>query len=138
MDSENERSLRDWQEMSEQSMSDSTDDPILQKLNAAIKKASFLTICYYGGSSPGRSRSIRPERIFLKGGSDYVEAYCEKAGELRTFKVSRIRIGEYGFQPEPPSSYVAPVARGGSCPVLLIVVPVYFAEILQAIVSLWK
>ena len=98
MDSDNDVHLSAWKALPDQDISPHSDDPVLADLLAALSEASFITIDYYGGSSPGSSRSIRPERIFIKDGSVYVEAYCTTAGETRTFKVDRIRIGDKGYE----------------------------------------
>ncbi len=94
-------SLAEWKASSGECITGPKDDPVFLNLNEAMKDASFITIRYFGGSSPGTSRSIRPERIFAKNGVAYVEAYCERACETRTFKVDLIQIGEYGYKPRP-------------------------------------
>ncbi len=126
MDDNNEEHLRAWKALPEQGTPMHSGDPVMVDLYAALNEASFITISYYGGSSPGRSRSIRPERIFMKDGSTYIEAYCATAQERRTFKVARIRIGDKGYDPEKfqskPNVYSQPVtpqvSKGQGCLVL--------------------
>jgi predicted DNA-binding transcriptional regulator YafY len=64
------------------------------KLNAAARNGETIKIIYRGGSSPGVSRNIRPKKIYKKQGYDpiYVEAFCEKRGENRNFRLDKISI----------------------------------------------
>ena len=54
-----------------------------------------MSIRYYGGSTPGSEREIRPISLFRKEGYSYtvyLEAYCFARESNRTFRVERIEL----------------------------------------------
>ena len=71
-------------------------DPLTKRLLKAIRDRKVIEIIYYGGSSPGARRKILPERLFLVPANShmYLQAYCYKRGEERTFRTDKIVLVE--------------------------------------------
>lgn len=72
---------------------------IIGPVARAIKERQVLRIEYQSaGSDEPISRDIEPLQMLVERGVWYVEAYCRRAGALRTFRLDRIRtasaIGE--------------------------------------------
>jgi hypothetical protein len=90
--------LRRWQDAPRIYISDSA-NPLSRALLQAARSRSAVSVIYYGGSTPGARRLVRPHGIFRLPGSDsfYVEAYCELRGAKRTFRLELL----HGLS-EPP------------------------------------
>jgi len=87
------KQLEEWKKANRYSISEShTSCPIAKKLIKACEEEADIEITYYGGTTPGMSRTISPRRLFRVSGYDfiYVEAYCYKRQEYRTFRTDRI------------------------------------------------
>lgn len=69
-------------------------DPLTEKLQAACASGSEIEIIYYGGTTPGRRRRIRPISLFRVSGYDnsYVEAFCYTHNEVRKFRLDKISL----------------------------------------------
>jgi proteasome accessory factor BC len=81
------------------------DPAIVEVLNHGIRDHIVVTIDYYTTSRQELSRRpVEPYLLFRSPDGWYLEAYCLKADEQRTFKLERIRAasttGE-GFAPRP-------------------------------------
>ncbi len=125
--------LEQWMQ-EPRSPADCSGNPVAERLQQAIPAKEFLAIRYYGGSSPGMERRIRPLEVFECAGMLYVDAYCESRDETRCFKICRIEIeginkiafNEIAFGESAPD----PVGRtsvnkqGGGCLVMLAVIPI--------------
>ena len=59
-------------------------------LHAANRKIK-AEIIYEGGSEPLAKRIIEPYRLFERLGNHYVESYCHRRKDFRTFRVDRIK-----------------------------------------------
>ncbi|HOG89502.1 MAG TPA: WYL domain-containing protein [Smithella sp.] len=60
------------------------------KLIYAIDKKLKVNIVYSGGSDPPSKRTIEPYRLYEKLGNNYVESYCYKRNDFRTFRIDRV------------------------------------------------
>jgi proteasome accessory factor C len=68
------------------------DPKIVDVLNHAIRDHSVVAIDYYTVSRQELSgREVEPYLLFRSPDGWYLEAYCLKAGDQRTFKLERIR-----------------------------------------------
>jgi len=75
----------------------------------AIDKKLKVDIVYTGGSEPPTKRTIEPYRFFERLGHNYVESYCHKRNEFRTFRIDRIDSAKVLTSPqEHCSSYAVP------------------------------
>jgi len=85
--------LADWQEASRFTIGD-LDDPLFRQVKAAAEAGDWLDIAYFGGSTPGDKRRIRPLQFYgVEGYSDvYVRAFCDTRGEERSFRLDRIAV----------------------------------------------
>lgn len=57
---------------------------LIQKLGKSIE------IIYTSRSSGKSTRKITPERVFFSGKSEFLDAFCHKNNEIRTFNIGRI------------------------------------------------
>jgi proteasome accessory factor C len=81
------------------------DSPALLPLvRAAVADRRPLRISYYSASSDRvTEREIAPLRLFASEGHWYVDAWCQRAGDLRRFRIDRINRAERldtAFPPE--------------------------------------
>jgi len=61
----------------------------------AVGSGGHLSISYYSASTDRvTEREIAPRRLFASDGHWYVDAWCSRAGDLRRFRVDRIRTAE--------------------------------------------
>ena len=78
-------------------------DLLLSVLRQAILKKHCLSFEYYGESNSKTLRTVCPVRLWFKGSSWYLIAYCLDRKAARTFKLSRMknaRIVPGTFPPE--------------------------------------
>ena len=61
-----------------------------EELGVAIAEGLEVEIIYHGGSTPGRSRQLKPVLIYRQGGKVYLAAYDPRRGFERTYRVDRI------------------------------------------------
>lgn len=62
-----------------------------QVLKNAILEKHPLTFDYYNSYGEKTSRTVEPVQLCFKGRTWYLNAYCRKAGDMRVFKLSRIK-----------------------------------------------
>ena len=78
---------------------------IVEVLNHAIRDHEVVSLDYYTASRQELSeRLVEPYLLFHSPDGWYLEAYCRKAREQRTFKLERMktaRLAEEGFVPRP-------------------------------------
>jgi predicted DNA-binding transcriptional regulator YafY len=69
-----------------------SDDPFASAMIRAAASRRDLWIVYEGGSSSGAARKVSPLGVFTVDGyvGTYVEAYCHKRRNMRTFRMERI------------------------------------------------
>lgn len=67
-----------------------SDSKKFEQLKDAILHKQVLSIEYCGTTGSTSHRSIHPLKLVYKDKSWYLKAYCQKAGDYRIFKVSRI------------------------------------------------
>lgn len=89
--------------------------PLLDQVRAAVEEGRRLRIEYYAASSDEVSeRDVEPHVVHERNGRWYVEAYDHRSGEMRRFRVDRIRsLSDTGqrFEPvraEPPAEVYTP------------------------------
>lgn len=58
----------------------------------ALTNGGSLSIRYVNAEGQSSSRVIRPETSFASGRFTYIRAFCEKSGEVRTFRLDRIIV----------------------------------------------
>ena len=90
-----DQSLTDWQNLRRHSVTKGNDNTS-SALLAAVRQHKTLQIVYYGGSRPGETRRITPERVYAVHGTEeyYVDAYCHTRNEVRCFRLDKIEIAE--------------------------------------------
>ena len=71
-----------------------TRDPVAQVFLRALMENRGVPLYYFGGSTPGALRVIRPESLFRlrPGGRIYVRGHCELRREVRTLRLDRVRL----------------------------------------------
>jgi proteasome accessory factor C len=75
---------------------------LLPMVRGAASSQTRLSISYYSASSDRvTEREIAPLRVFASEGHWYVDAWCSTAGDLRRFRVDRIRAAEVIEGPDP-------------------------------------
>ncbi len=92
----NRNDLKNWKN-AKQTLVRSSRDPHIKQLLEASENGEFVEITYYGGSTPGETRSIMPIRLFTVKGygkSVYIEAFCEQRQENRVFHMDRLEIAD--------------------------------------------
>ena len=81
-----------------------TDTVRFDLLRQGILQKELLRLRYCGASGETTQRDIEPMRLVFKDKAWYLQAFCRKAGDFRTFKISRIETlaatGEH-FCPRP-------------------------------------
>jgi proteasome accessory factor C len=87
---------------------------LLPLVQEALVERRPLLISYYSASTDRVSeREIAPLRLFASEGHWYVDAWCRTAGDLRRFRVDRIRSAET-VEGEFPPEAEDPIATGAS------------------------
>lgn len=56
----------------------------------ALTNGNGLSIRYINADGQASARVIRPETSFTSGRYTYIRAFCEKSGEVSTFRLDRI------------------------------------------------
>ncbi len=69
------------------------EEPGAQIILAMLHRAA-VAFTYYGGSTPGKLRTVRPSEVFRleEDGPVYVRAWCEIRRAERTFRLDRARL----------------------------------------------
>ena len=68
--------------------------PTAQRLILAALRHEMLPLRYWGGSTPGRERSVSPGLVFQLSGRGplYVAGYCHRRRAERVFRVERVEL----------------------------------------------
>lgn len=86
---------------------DDTSAQALKTLSLALQEHTPVRILYHGvGRDEATERVVEPMGLVNERGSWYLEAFCRRAGALRTFRVDRIREATAlpeRFEPRPLS-----------------------------------
>lgn len=83
---------------------------LIKSLSAALADKRVILLYYASPSkehSELRPRAIEPRQLFMERDSWYLEAWCRRSDELRTFKlerIARIELSEERFEPQAQSS----------------------------------
>lgn len=81
-----------WRRSSKNSVHiNSINNEVEKKLLRAANRKIKAEIIYEGGSEPLAKRIIEPYRLFERLGNHYVESYCHRRKDFRTFRVDRIK-----------------------------------------------
>ncbi len=74
--------------------------PTAQRLILAALRHEMLSLRYWGGSTPGRERSVSPALVFQLGGRGplYLAGYCHLRRAERVFRVERAELLNDGDQ----------------------------------------
>lgn len=79
------------------------DSEILKALTLAVDEHRVVRITYHkGGAAEGTSREVEPLALVQELGDWYLEAYCRRARDLRTFRFDRISaadVSDERFEP---------------------------------------
>ena len=76
-------------------IADAKSPEIVEVLERAITRASALRIVYLSGTKDESSdREILPLEIYQANGHTYLDAWCQRSGADRTFRVDRIQSAE--------------------------------------------
>ena len=84
---------------------------LLATLKEAILSRRMLAFDYYGESGAATARRVCPQRLWFKGRTWYLLAYCLTRNAMRTFKLTRIRRAQIvpgAFPPEAIAAMEAP------------------------------
>jgi len=94
--------LTDW-DLADRSTVSQSSDAMVRRLLEAVANGECLSVIYHGGSTPGGRRKIRPQGVFQVSGygGTSLKAYCEKRGEVRTFRADRLEIPGVARSPGP-------------------------------------
>ena len=87
-------------------------DALLSTLKEAILSQSVLAFDYYGESGAATARRVCPQRLWFKGRTWYLLAYCLTKNAMRTFKLTRIKRAQLvpgSFPPEALAAMEAPL-----------------------------
>ena len=80
---------------------------LLTTLKDAILSRSVLAFDYYGESGVATARRVCPRRLWFKGRTWYLLAYCLTKNAMRTFKLTRIKRVQLVPGSFPPEALVA-------------------------------
>lgn len=86
-------------------------DALLSTLKEAILSQSVLAFDYYGETGAAAARRVCPRRLWFKGRTWYLLAYCLTKNAMRTFKLTRIKRAQIvpgAFPPEALAAIEAP------------------------------
>ena len=89
-------------------------DALLSTLKDAILSQRMLAFDYYGESGEATARRVCPQRLWFKGRTWYLLAYCLTKNAMRTFKLTRIhraRTLPGEFPPEALAALAAPAQK---------------------------
>ena len=89
-------------------------DALLATLKDAILSQRMLAFDYYGESGEATARRVCPQRLWFKGRTWYLLAYCLTKNAMRTFKLTRIhraRTLPGEFPPEALAALAAPAQK---------------------------
>jgi len=75
------------------------DPAIAAVLRDAIERAVVVSISYVDAAHRRTERTIEPHHLVVIDGDTYVECYCQRAQDYRTFRVDRILSAQAGQQP---------------------------------------
>lgn len=89
----NERWLAEWQAAKRIPIVESHDE-LERRVLRAIRVGEAVSIVYAGGTRPGEVRRVRPAMLYrVEGfGGAYLTGYCEARGDIRTFRLDRVRL----------------------------------------------
>lgn len=79
-------------------------DALVATLRDAILSRQMLAFDYYGESGQCTQRRVCPLRLWFKGSTWYLAAYCMQRKALRTFKLTRIKRAKPVQEPFPPEA----------------------------------
>ena len=85
---------------------------LLATLKEAILSQSVITFDYYGETGVATARRVCPRRLWFKGRTWYLLAYCLTKNAMRTFKLTRIKRVQLvpgSFPPEALAAMEAPL-----------------------------
>ena len=82
-------------------------DALLATLKEAILSQSVLAFDYYGESGAATERRVCPQRLWFKGRTWYLLAYCLTKNAMRTFKLTRIKRAQAVPGAFPPQALAA-------------------------------
>lgn len=72
-----------------------TDDDVREAIEVAVEREQWLMIQYATAASDGiHSRRVRPFTSYAVDGRVYLQAWCEVASDIRTFRLDRIHSAE--------------------------------------------
>ena len=80
---------------------------LLTTLKDAILSRSVLAFDYYGESGVATARRVCPRRLWFKGRTWYLLAYCLTKNAMRTFKLTRIKRAQAVPGAFPPQALAA-------------------------------
>ena len=89
-------------------------DALLATLKDAILARRMLAFDYYGESGKCTARRVCPQRLWFKGHTWYLLAYCQTKNAMRTFKLTRIHRAQTlpgEFPPEALAALAAPAQK---------------------------
>lgn len=69
----------------------SVDTERFELLRRGILNKRIVKICYISGRGEETIRDINPLKLVFKQNNWYLQAYCQRANDYRTFKISRIK-----------------------------------------------
>ena len=76
----------------------------IERIENAIHSGEILRVRYFGGSTPGSERQIKP----ISADSDSVRARCLQTGENRLFKLAKLEEVLEGIPSELSKNFVSP------------------------------
>ena len=80
---------------------------LLATLKEAILSQSVITFDYYGETGAATARRVCPRRLWFKGRTWYLLAYCLTRNAMRTFKLTRIKRAQIVPGAFPPQALAA-------------------------------
>ena len=80
---------------------------LLATLKEAILSQSVITFDYYGETGAATARRVCPRRLWFKGRTWYLLAYCLTKNAMRTFKLTRIKRAQIVPGAFPPQALAA-------------------------------
>jgi predicted DNA-binding transcriptional regulator YafY len=91
--------------------------PFLDAVRAAAAAGQVLEIDYHSASrDESTTRVVEPVQVVTMDGHWYLDAYCRKAGDMRRFRVDRLRAVTAVDGAGPVATHAARVAEDGFVP----------------------
>lgn len=131
--------LHNWSNQDQRPIRHAGSETVIGKVLDAIRNKHRIHIRYHGGSTPGATRWIHPERVYRNASGTYVVGYCEKSQSSRTFDADKVVVLSSEPipekpKPEPTMVYTATPASNSLVDILFGYLAIFVIYVVPALV----